>query len=67
MLISEYVCVGGRKEPHLSDLRASGQEIENLTLALLELDIHQVVGGGLQNVEREGSSLTSQLQTKEKI
>lgn len=47
MLISEYVCIGGRKEPHLSDLRASGQEIENLTLALLELDIHQVVGGGL--------------------
>ena len=40
MLISEYVRVGGREEPHLSDLSASGQEIENLNLALLELDIH---------------------------
>ena len=39
MLISEYVRVGGG-EPHLSDLSTSGQEIENLTLALLELDIH---------------------------
>lgn len=28
-----HVC-WGRKEPHLSDLRASGQEIENLTSSL---------------------------------
>ena len=44
MLLSEYLCVGGRKEPHLSGLRASGQEIENLASSLgVKISI-QVVG-----------------------